>query len=177
MANRRVICTGNPDKPFTIASSVKKYFPNATFIHKSNGFDLVDMDEATQSRLSELFKTHNTFINASYLGHGTQTKMLELCNKSVKFCDVFNIGSCYEYLEGGDSRYTNSKIELRAKSLELNTYRFKTCHMVLGSIKQSESKEFQEFIDTDEICDVITWVINQRFGVPLISLEQPKQAW
>ena len=39
MENRKVLCTGNPDKISTIASGIKQVWPNATFIHLSKGYD------------------------------------------------------------------------------------------------------------------------------------------
>lgn len=175
MSTRTVICTGNPDAPYSIASGVKKLYPNATFIHKSNGYDLTD--ESQYDTISALFKKHNTFINASYVSPYTQTKLLELYNRSVKFADVFNIGSAYEYMDGGDDVYRQSKLNLREVSLNLNTFRFKTCHVIVGGIKQSDAEEFSKWLDVDEICQVIDWVTNQRFGVPIISMEQPKKSW
>ena len=76
MKNRKVLCTGNPNKKGTIASGVKEIWPDTTFIHLSNGFDLKDISSA-EDKLKKLFKTHNTFINASYLG-GMQIKVLEV---------------------------------------------------------------------------------------------------
>ena len=36
MENRKVVCTGNPDRPYTIANGIKKIWPNATFLSLSN---------------------------------------------------------------------------------------------------------------------------------------------
>jgi hypothetical protein len=177
MNPRRVLCTGNPNKPFTIASAVIKYYPNATFIHQSNGFDLVVMNQDTQLRVKQLFKTHNTFINASYIAPGVQSNLLQLCNDSAKICDVFNIGSTHEYDGLGASDYTESKINLRNKSLQLNSYRFKTCHIVVGGIKMSDDPKYERFIELDEICNLIEWTMKQRCGVPIVSIDQPKQPW
>lgn len=174
---RRVLCTGNPDKPFTIASAVKESYPNSTFIHKSNGFDLTNLDEDTTCRLTELFKSHNTFINASYIGYMIQSNLLTLCKNSIKICDVFNIGSTHEYDNLGPSEYKESKLDLRNKSLEYNSYRFKTCHLIVGGIKTSDDPTMSNYIDTKEICSIIDWVTKQRFWVPIISLDQPKEPW
>ena len=37
MSSRKVICTGDPSNPKHIASGIKKVWPDATFIYKSNG--------------------------------------------------------------------------------------------------------------------------------------------
>ena len=94
MENRKVVCTGNPDRPYTIANGIKKIWPNTTFLSLSNGCDLLT---STDNRLKEVFSKHNTFINASYVGPKIQSRLLELCNQSVKFCDVINVGSTHEY--------------------------------------------------------------------------------
>lgn len=174
---RKVICTGNPNRPFTIASEVKKFFPNATFIHRQNGFDLANVDDDTVNNLSNIFKSHNTFINASYIGPFVQSRLLNVCFESTKICDVFNIGSTHEYDMLGTPIYKDSKLDLREKSLKLNSYRFKTCHIIVGSIKKSEEKEKEHYIDSKEICNIIQFVMNQRFNVPIISLDQPKEPW
>jgi hypothetical protein len=174
---RTVLCTGNPDKPYTIASAVKEMYPAATFIHKSNGYDLTNLDEGATMKLIELFKNHNTFINASYIGPKIQSNLLTLCKESVKICDVFNIGSTHEYDNLGSVSYSSSKLDLRNKSLEYNSYRFKTCHIVVGGIKKSGEPDKANWIDINEICSIIDWVTKQRFNVPIISLDQPKQPW
>lgn len=174
MSDRKIICTGNPDQEFTIASAVKKLWPNTTFISRATGYDLKNINV---DQLSALFKKHNTFINASYIDHGVQTQLLDICSQSAKFCDVFNIGSTHEYDKLGAPKYTASKIELREKSLSLHTYRFQTCHMVIGGIKISHAPEHSRFIDVMEIAELIQWVMGQRYWVPMIAITQPKQAW
>ena len=174
---RKVLCTGNPDRPFTIASAVREQYPDATFIHKTNGYDLSNIDDELSKKLAELFKSHNTFVNASFVAPFVQNKLLTLCNESVKICDVFNIGSTHEYDNLGTLTYKDSKLDLRNKSLEYNSYRFKTCHVIVGRIKTSAETENAKMIDVKEICSIIDWVTKQRFNVPIISLDQPKQAW
>ena len=124
MSVRKLICTGNPDKPFTIANGIKRLYPNATFLHKSNGWDLTDT--SVELSLKEVFSKHNLFINASFIEVGVQSKLLEICNRSVKYCDVVNIGSTHEYDNGGSFEYQKSKLDLRNLSLALHTARFNT---------------------------------------------------
>jgi len=174
---RKVICTGNPDRLGTIASAVKQKFPDATFISKSAGYDLSDIDQNLIHRLTNTFKNHNTFVNASYIAPYAQSKLLEICNQSLKFCDVFNIGSTHEYDNLGHEEYRLSKLDLRNKSLELNTYRFRTSHIIVGGINKYNDPSTDNWIDPEEICELVVWITNQRFGVPIISIDQPKQAW
>lgn len=174
MSHRRVICTGNPDKPFTIAHGIKKIYPEAKFLHKSNGWDLTDPSLFKQ--LKEEFTKHNTFINASYIGHRVQHNLLTLCHESVKHCDVVNIGSIHEYDGGGSKEYQDSKIMLRNQSLKLNSYRFKTCHLILGHLNTSiDSHDNQIKIDT--VCNMIPWIFNQTFEIPIMAIDNKKLPW
>lgn len=167
-SNRKVICTGNPNKAGTIASAVKDLFPNTTFIHLSNHWDLTDVDNDV--KLTELFAKHNTFINASYVGPGIQSRLLDVCQKSVKFCDVFNIGSTHEYDGIGTEDYKLSKLNLRDKSLMYNTFRFKTHHIILGKLGPNG-------ISPEQVCNLIDWIIKQDFEIPLMTIDQPKAPW
>jgi hypothetical protein len=177
MSNRKVICTGNPDKSSTLASGFKKIFPAATFIHRGIGWDLTDQSEESRSKLKQLFAGHNTFINASYIAPHVQSYLLQVCNESVKFCDVFNIGSTHEYDGLGREDYTQSKLALRDKSLQLNTFRFRTHHIVLGAIKKAPTAEHSDYLDISTICNMIPWIIQQPFAVPLICVDQNKAPW
>jgi len=177
MSNRKVICTGNPNNANTLASGIKILFPDTTFVHQSNGWDLKDRSEFFQKKLKNLFENHNTFINASYIGPGVQSYLLELCHQSVTFCDVFNIGSTHEYDGLGSVEYQQSKLNLRHDSLRLNSYRFQTHHIVLGGIKMQSKPETQDWLDISTICEVIPWILAQPFKIPLIAIDQPKAPW
>lgn len=179
MSCRRVLCTGNPDNPLFLASGFRKIFDNITFIHRSAGWDLTDQSESAKHRLRLLFAQHNTFINASHIGFGIQCNLLELCNQSVKHCDVFNIGSTHEYDGGGSAAYQQSKLALRNKSLDLNTYRFQTHHIILGKIDKTLHSEdiAKKALEIDTICGVVVWIMQQPFKVPVICIDQVKMPW
>jgi hypothetical protein len=177
MSDRKVICTGNPNGPSTLASGFKKIFPNITFIHRAAGWDLTDRSPLAQQNLKELFAKHNTFINASYIAPYVQSHLLDICNQSVKFCDVFNIGSTHEYDGLGSVDYQQSKLDLRNKSLQLNTYRFRSHHIVLGGIQKESEPDTADWLDISTICNIVPWIIAQPFEVPLICMEQSKDPW
>lgn len=177
MSSRRVICTGNPNKADTLAHGFKKIFPNATFIHASAGWDLTDQSEPAYNNLKQLFSQHNTFINASYIAPYVQSCLLEMCSQSVKFCDVFNIGSTHEYDGGGTLEYQQSKLDLRNKSLQLNNYRFQTHHIILGGISRSSDLQSSDYLNIDSICNLMLWLTQQPFKVPLICIDHPKHPW
>lgn len=177
MSNRKVICTGNPNDPSNLAHGIRKIFPEATFIHKSAGWDLTDTSFESQEKLKNVFKNHNTFINASFIAPYVQSRLLDLCQQSVKFCDVFNIGSTHEYDGLGNPEYQKSKLDLRNKSLSLNTFRFKTHHVIVGGINKFDSPQTKDWLAIDTICSIIPWIISQDFEVPIICIDQPKQPW
>jgi len=177
MSDRKVICTGNPNKTSTLASGFKKIFSKITFIHQSAGWDLTDQSPTARQNLKELFAEHNTFINASYIAPYVQSYLLEMCNQSIKFCDVFNIGSTHEYDGHGSIDYQQSKLDLRNKSLQLNTYRFRTHHILLGGIKNESDPDTTDWLDVSTICNIVPWIIAQPLEVPLICIDQPKGPW
>ena len=177
MSDSKVICTGNPDRPSTLASGFKKLFSNITFIHLKAGWDLTDQSPSAQQNLRELFAKHNTFINASYIAPYVQSYLLNMCNQSVKFCNVFNIGSTHEYDGLGSIDYQQSKLDLRNKSLKLNTYRFRSHHIVLGGIRKESNPDTDDWLDISTICNIVPWITEQPFEVPLICIDQPKEPW
>jgi hypothetical protein len=177
MSDRTVLCTGNPANPMALASGFIKIFPKITFIHRSAGWDLTDQSTEAKAKLKEVFSRHNTFINASYIAPNVQSYLLELCNQSVKFCDVFNMGSTHEYDNLGRNEYKQSKLDLRDKSLQLNSYRFRTHHIMLGGIKKESDPSTENWLDIADICSLIPWITGQPFDVPLICIDQFKSPW
>jgi hypothetical protein len=90
---------------------------------------------------------------------------------------VFNIGSTHEYDNLGLSDYIQSKLDLRNKSLQLNTYRFRTHHVMVGRIKKISDPESNDGLDIPTICNTIPWIMQQSFNVPLICIDQRKTPW
>jgi hypothetical protein len=177
MQTRHVVCTGDPDNEYNLAHGIKKIFPDATFIHKSAGWDLMDTSIDAVDKLKNLFAHSNTFINASYIGHFAQSRLLELYHQTVKYADVFNIGSTHEYDGLGPKEYCDSKLDLRKKSLELNSYRFRTHHIIVGGIQKNSSDDQLNWLTVDEICAIIPWILSQRFSVPITAIDHPKSPW
>jgi|TARA_R110000822_G_scaffold127113_1_gene262368 hypothetical protein len=175
MQDRKVLCTGNPNRKGTIASGVREVWPNATFIHLSNGYDFWNLSEK-EHEIQTLFKTHNTFINASYV-NGVQTKLLDICSKNMIVGDAFNIGTTHEYDGLGSDSYKKNKLELRDKSLELNSFRLQTCHIVMGGV-DTGIEESQNWVKPKKIAEMIKWVTEQdTIKIPIIGIDQPKQPW
>jgi|TARA_B100001094_G_scaffold233091_1_gene227975 hypothetical protein len=163
MSNRMVLCTGNPDRQGSIASGIREVFPNTTFIHRSNGYDL------TKVSIKDIMSKHNCFINTAYIEHGMQLKLLNDYFESVKIGEVFNIGSTHEYDNlSKDKDYAVNKIMLRNRSLELNNYRINSIHIVLGEKNK---------ITPIRVAKLIKWITEQEMKFPIIGFDHPKQAW
>ena len=177
MHTRRVICTGNPDRDNTLAQGFRRIFPNALFLCTSTGWDLTDHSVAARDRLATVFRTCNTFLNCSYIQPGVQSWLLDICHDSCRFCDVINMGSMYECQADLSSEIKSSKLDLRAKSLAYDSYRFRTCHLILGGIKQPNDAAKKNWLQVDDICHITQWIWQQPFRIPLMSMDQPKQPW
>lgn len=177
MDERKVVCTGNPDRSGTLAQGFKKIFPNAIFLCRDTGWDLQHLDENTTFNLQQVFGSCNTFLNCSYIAPGVQANLLDICHDSVKFCDVVNIGSTHEYDGLGSDSYRTSKLELRDRSLQYNSFRFSTCHFCLGGIKNDDSDTKRQWLDVDLICKTIVDIWNYPYSVPMMVMDQRKEPW
>lgn len=170
----RIICTGNPDKAYTFAHSVKKHFPNVKFIHKSNGYDL--QTEHGLNLFRETISEFNVFLNCSYVDIGVQEVLLKITKNSWKTGHVFNMGSITEYTDIStqtDPSYTNSKISLKKTSLHLGYYDFKTTYMILSGFRDIEV-ESDRRMEPDRIIEIIKWLLNtDEFIVPIIGVVGP----
>lgn len=156
----KIICTGNPNSPTNIANSVKKYFPNTTFVHKSNGYDF-STDQGVQ-QFKDLVQDYDVFINSSYIGPGIQEQLLIAAREVWSKGHVFNIGSTVEYqtFKVDDQTYLESKLSLRNKSMELCRLDFKTTHMIVSGFK-----------DNDPIAKTIDWLLSvDNADFPIIGI-------
>jgi hypothetical protein len=171
MTPRKILCTGNPNNPNTVAHAVQKIWPTATFVSRGLGYDF--QSDALDG-VAELIAQHNTFINSSYVAPGVQLKLLELARKTWKFGHVINLGSVHEFAH--DSEYAHSKRALRDRSLELHDYRFRTTHLILGGIRD-DHPDHADWLLTDQIAQTIKWIVEQPFDVPLLNMQAENQPW
>lgn len=172
MADKKIVCTGNPENPNCIAYGVAEVFPNTIFLHKSMGVDLTK----DFNKIKNILSNNNIFINASYIGPFIQTKLLKLAHEQFKMGHIFNIGSTNEYDKLGEKTYCESKLNLRETSLELNNFRIQTTHILLGGIDLGESKT-NNWIKPLDIAQLILWITKQYHTIPLIALDQNKKPW
>lgn len=177
MCNRRVVCTGNPDRAGTLASGFKKIFPDAVFLCRSTGWDLTDTSDANKQKLATVFAKSNTFLNCSYVAPLVQSWLLTTCHETVKFCDVINIGSAHEFGVDSSEIYKSSKQDLRTLSLKYNSFRFSTCHLIVGGIKTDNSEQKKDWLDIDLICNTVVSIWQLPYIVPLMYMEQHKRPW
>lgn len=169
MTPRKILCTGNPDRPNTIACAVKATWPDASFVSLSQGYDF--MSDNLDS-LKDQLRVHNTFINSSYVGPGVQLRLLNLAKQVWKHGHVVNIGSTHEFDE--DSVYAQSKRELRDRGLALHDYRFRTTHMILGGLRDNHHADW---LDLKHVANTLKWMFEQPFDTPMICVQAEKQPW
>ena len=170
MNNYKILCTGNPNKP-GIAKSVFECFPNTTFLHLSNGYDLTSLDG--QNKFKSIIKNYNVFINVSQLKDNSQEKLLKISHEEGMIGHVFNIGSIAEYKrwEWYNSAYTEEKRRLREASLDLCTQHFKTTHIVAGGFQDSTSTDpFR--MDPIKIVQIIEFILDLDINIPIIGIEK-----
>jgi hypothetical protein len=177
MSKRKVVCTGNPKKPGTLAQGFQKIFPDAVFLCRDTGWDLGKISEDAEHQLRQVFRSCNTFLNCSYIAPDAQTNLLDICHDSVKFCDVVNIGSTHEYDGLGSDTYRMSKLKLRDRSLTYNSFRFSCCHFILGGIKNDDSVLKNQWLEVDLICETIVNTWNHSYTVPMMVMDQHKEPW
>ena len=170
MSIYKIICTGNPHKP-GIAKSVFERFPNTTFLHLSNGYDLLSLDG--QNKFKSIIKNYNVFINVSQLKDNFQEQLLKIAHKESMTGHVFNIGSIAEYKrwEWYNSAYTEEKRSLRETSLDLCTQYFKTTHIVAGGFQDSTSTDSSR-MDPIKIVQIIEFILNLDINIPIIGIEK-----
>jgi hypothetical protein len=166
----KILCTGNPSKP-GIPNAIKKYFPDATFISISNGYDLISKEG--QEKFKSIIKDYTVFINVAQLTNGSQEILLKIAHETGMQGHVFNIGSIAEYKrwEWYDANYTKEKRNLREASLELCTEFFKTTHIVVGGFQDATS-DHPDRMDPKEIVNAIQYVLNSTVNIPIIGVEK-----
>lgn len=175
-----IICTGNPDISRNLAYTVRKYFPDAKFIYKSNGYDL--LTENGLKLFQDEISNYNVFLNCSYIDAGVQESLLKITRRNWITGHVFNIGSIVEFitefhnelLPNSDISYVNSKISLKKVSAFLGTYDFKSTYMILGGFKDVLSSTDPR-LDPNRILEIIKWILTaDDFLVPIIGVVGPQ---
>lgn len=169
----KILCTGNPEH-IGIAMEIKKLFPDATFISRTNGYDLKSTEGL--DKLRSILKNYNVFINNAHPAYGIQLKILKIINEEWETGHVFNIGTVDEYLKWYPAFPDNFKEgnELKNLGLELTDENFKVTHITAGGFKSSSNKSgrISDLMDPKHIADSIKWIMEAKFQVPVIGIEK-----
>lgn len=168
----KVLCTGNPEH-IGIAMEIKKLFPDATFVSRTNGFDL--STDAGLAKLRTVIKEHNVIVNNAYVSEGTQARILTTAKEEWTTGHVFNIGSIDEYtkwLPANPRKYKESN-ELKELGLSYTDENFKVTHLTVGGFKSSAKPlGLKTTMDPVHIATAIKWIMEAPFQVPVIGVEQ-----
>jgi len=164
----KILCTGNPKDG--IAKSLQTIYPNATFISRSNGYDLTTSQGLV--KFQEMLPDYNVFINHSQLADNAQCTLLSYANKIWTTGHVINIGSVLEFKkwEFIEPAAAEEKRKLRDLSLELSTEFFKTTHLIVGGLQSCNSNSLR--IHTDRIAETIKWVLENENHIPLLYVDR-----
>ena len=174
-----ILCTGNP-KDSTVASAVKKIFPQAEFASRSTGYDLRFWDPGSEDHFKNQIANYNIFINSSFICDHGQLTLLETAHsvwsKNQINGHIFNIGSVSEHL-GLDvtdnlyARYSIQKRSLRDRSLQLNGKNgIKTTHITAGGLNDG-LPEHNDWLDLTHIAQTIQWILMHPCEIPLIEIQ------
>jgi len=168
--NHKILCTGNPNKG-TLAKGIREVFPDADFVHLSNGYDFTT--QAGLDKFREKIKDYNLFINASRINLGVQLSLLKITREEWLAGHVFNIGSVleYEHFSWFDPKVTEDKLILRAASIDMCSEKFKTTHIIMGGCKdESPNKDVK--MDPASVAKIIQWIANApNIHIPIIGIE------
>ena len=162
MTPRKILSTGNPDNPNELASGLRAVLPDTDFISRTSGFNLDMSVHDNRIQFQEKIKEYNTFINLSYIKQGNQLELLNCVQEQWKFGEVINIGSVSDQL---DTPYGLDKKQLKETSLHANTYRLRTSYVSLGSVSPRA------------VGDIVKWLLDSEFVIPIIGYEEEKQPW
>ena len=174
-----MLCTGNPNHP-TVASAVRKKFPQAEFASRATGYDLRFWDPGSEDFFKENIKNYNVFINSSFICGGGQLALLEttwqVWSENNIRGHIINIGSSSEFLGVTDPMvndhvygiYSIQKRALRDRSLQLNNKNgIRTCHLILGGLNDGKP-EHSNWLDLETVADIIRWVLENPVDIPLL---------
>lgn len=176
-----ILCTGNPTHK-TVASAVKKLWPDAKFASRTNGYDFKSWTDDTQTTFKENIINFDVFINSSFIYPGVQMTLLDtVCatwmEKNVKG-HIINIGTTLEW--EGHSQYRDyviSKQQFRARSLELNQQTgitgVKTSYIIVGGINDGRD-ENSDKLDLHSIAECINWILHKKERIGLLQIEVDK---
>ena len=176
-----MLCTGNPDHT-TVASAIRRKFPNAKFASRATGFDLRFWTPGSEEFFRKEINNYNIFINSSFICSGGQLALLETTwsewTKNNIKGHIINIGSSAEWmgvtsipLDSVFGTYSIQKRSLRDRSLQLNSKKgVKTSHIIAGGLNDGKP-ENAKGLSLDSLANTIDWIIHQSDNIPLLEIQ------
>ena len=175
-----ILCTGNPDHT-TVASAIRRKFPQAEFASRATGYDLRFWDSGSEDFFQNNIKNYNVFVNSSFICNGGQLALLEttwnVWSKHNIKGHIINIGSTAEWM-GVDNIDVNSvygsysiqKRALRDRSLQLNNKKgIKTSHIITGGLNDGKPGH-EAWLALDSLVTVIDYILHYPDHIPLLEL-------
>lgn len=164
----KILITGNPN--IGLARSLYKLYPDATFVSRSNGFDLTTSEG--QKKLVNLVNEYNIIINSSALFKFNQSVLLDQIYKRCIELQIrpyiINIGSTTDRVKNGKAwLYNAEKKALRDYSNTLGINGVwstgpKITYVSFGTLSNNQNKHpDRKCLDIDNAANFIKWLIDQ----------------
>lgn len=176
----KLLVTGNPS--YGLAKSLANLYPDATFISRSNGYDLTSKDGI--QKLENIIRDYNVFINSSALWKFNQTLVLESvykkCVEEKHDIRIICIGSTTDRVKKATSwLYNAEKKALRdyANSLSLmGVWQGgpKVSLISFGSLSNVQDKHPErKCLEISRAANYIKWILDQPYDINIneISLD------
>lgn len=163
-----MIVTGNKNK--SLAKSIYKLFPEATFCSRETGFDLTDRQ--AQQKFANMCLEHDTIINCSALWRFEQTNLLDAiykeCVRNNHTPHIICVGSTTDRVKNGKPWIYNA--EKKALRDYCNTLALggvwdvfpKITYISFGTLSNNQEKHpDRKCMDIDQAAYYIKWLTEQ----------------
>lgn len=174
-----ILCSGNPNDQ-TVASAVRRLWPEASFASRATGYDLRFWTPGSEDFFRQNIVNYRVFINSSFICGNGQLQLLETAHQSWSDAGIhgyiINIGSTAEHMGINEAKevyatYSIQKRSLRDRSLQLNgKNNIKTSHIIAGGLNDGKPENSQ-CLDLDHLASVIKWIIDAPYSMPLLQIE------
>lgn len=164
----KILITGNPN--IGLASSLFKLYPYATFVSRTNGYDLTSSEG--QKKFVNLVSEYDIIINSSALFKFNQSVILDQIYKRCLELQIrpyiINIGSTTDRVKNGKAwLYNAEKKALRDYSNTLGINGVwstgpKITYISFGTLSNNQDKHpDRKCLDIDNAANFIKWLIDQ----------------
>lgn len=177
-----ILCSGNPNDQ-TVASAVRRLWPEASFASRATGYDLRFWTPGSEDFFKKTIINYHVFINSSFICGNGQLQLLETTHETwanAGICGhIINIGSTAEYIgvheaNGVYATYSIQKRSLRDRSLQLNgKNNIRTSHIIAGGLNDGKP-ENSHCLDLNYLANVIKWILDAPYDMPLLQIESKR---